>query len=154
MLDVREGRYVAQSRDPHRRRRPNQQIGTLAAMQLPAGTKHIDLPGETLLPGLIDMHVHLTSLAEIGGYEGLKYTDSFWTAVGAANAEKTLDAGFTTVRNVGSSDFADVGAAAGDRRRLGRGSAHRPGDLCDRRDRRSLRRHRPAAVATTRRGRR
>jgi len=70
--------------------------------------KHIDLAGETLLPGLIDMHVHLTSLAEIGGYEGLKYTDGFWTAVGVANAKKTLDAGFTTVRNVGSSDFADV----------------------------------------------
>src|SRR3546814_5205915 len=57
------------------------QVGTLAAMQLPAGTKHIDLPGETLLPGLIDMHVHLTSLAEVGGYQGLKYTDSFWQAV-------------------------------------------------------------------------
>ncbi len=71
--------------------------------------KHVDLPGATLLPGLIDMHVHLTSLAEIGGYEGLKHTDSFWTAVGIGNARKTLDAGFTTVRNVGSSDFADVG---------------------------------------------
>src|SRR4051812_28384519 len=70
--------------------------------------KHIDLPGETLLPGLIDMHVHLTSLAEIGGYQGLKYTDNFWTAVGTANAKTTLNAGFTTVRNVGSSDFADV----------------------------------------------
>ena len=55
------------------------------------------------------MHVHLTSLAEIGGYEALKYTDAFWTAVGTANAKKTLEAGFTTVRNVGSSEFADVG---------------------------------------------
>ena len=109
MLDVREGHYVSNPAiligDDGR----IQQIGSLAAMTVPAGTKHIDLPGETLLPGLIDMHVHLTSLAEIGGYEGLKYTDSFWTAVGSANARKTLDAGFTTVRNVGSSDFADVG---------------------------------------------
>jgi imidazolonepropionase-like amidohydrolase len=108
MLDVRTGQYVANPAivigdDGH-----IQQIGNLAAMQLPAGTKHIDLPGETLLPGLIDMHVHLTSLAEIGGYQGLKYTDNFWTAVGVANAKTTLDAGFTTVRNVGSSDFADV----------------------------------------------
>ena len=71
--------------------------------------KHIDLAGATLLPGLIDMHVHLTSLAEIGGYRGYEYTDAFWTAVGAANARKTLDAGFTTVRNVGSEGFADVG---------------------------------------------
>ena len=74
-----------------------------------ADVKHIDLAGRTLLPGLIDMHVHLTSLAEIGGYQGLKYTDSFWQAVGVANAKKTLDSGFTTVRNVGSSGFADVG---------------------------------------------
>ena len=71
--------------------------------------RHIALPGKTILPGLIDMHVHLTSLAEIGGYRGLQYTDSFWGAVGVANARKTLDAGFTTVRNVGSSGFQDVG---------------------------------------------
>jgi imidazolonepropionase-like amidohydrolase len=108
MLDVSTGRYVDHPAiligdDGH-----VQQVGNLAAMQLPAGTKHIDLPGETILPGLIDMHVHLTSLAEIGGYQGLKYTDNFWTAVGVANARKTLDAGFTTVRNVGSSNFDDV----------------------------------------------
>lgn len=71
--------------------------------------KHINLSGQTILPGLIDMHVHLTSLAEIGGYRGLQYTDSFWQAVGVANAKKTLDAGFTSVRNVGSSGFDDVG---------------------------------------------
>jgi imidazolonepropionase-like amidohydrolase len=76
---------------------------------IPAGAKRIDLPGKTLLPGLIDMHVHLTSLAEIGGYRGFQYTDSFWSAVGAANAEKTLRAGFTTVRNVGADQFQDVG---------------------------------------------
>jgi imidazolonepropionase-like amidohydrolase len=70
--------------------------------------RHIDLAGQTLVPGLIDMHVHLTSLAEIGGYRGLQYTDNFWTAVGVANAKKTLDAGFTTVRNVGSANFDDV----------------------------------------------
>jgi imidazolonepropionase-like amidohydrolase len=80
-------------------------------MQLPAGTKHIDMPGETLLPGLIDMHVHLNSFAEIGGYQGLKYTDSFWATIGPFNAKKTIEAGFTTVRNVGSPDFDDVALA-------------------------------------------
>ena len=71
--------------------------------------KHIDLPGETLLPGFIDMHVHMNSLPEIGGYQSYKYTDSFWAAIGAFNAKRDIDAGFTTVRNVGSPDFDDVG---------------------------------------------
>ncbi|MGE5721119.1 MAG: amidohydrolase family protein [Sphingomonadales bacterium] len=76
---------------------------------IPEGAGHIDLPGKTILPGLIDMHVHLTSLAEIGGYRTFQYTDSFWSAVGVANAAKTLNAGFTTVRNVGADQFQDVG---------------------------------------------
>ena len=109
MLDVQTGRYVDHPAilvgDDGR----IQQVGNLASMQLPAGIKRVDLAGETLVPGLIDMHVHMNSLAEIGGYQALKYTDSFWAAIGAANAQKTLDAGFTTVRNVGSPDFDDVG---------------------------------------------
>jgi imidazolonepropionase-like amidohydrolase len=71
--------------------------------------RHIDLAGRTLLPGLIDMHVHLDGPADIGGYRGLEFTDSFFgmTAVGAA--KDMLDAGFTTVRNVGSGNRNDVG---------------------------------------------
>lgn len=107
-LDVNTGRYVDNPAILIGNDGRIQQIGNLASMQLPAGTTHIDLPGKTLLPGLIDMHVHLNSLAEIGGYEGLKYTDSFWATIGPRNAKKTLDAGFTTVRNVGSGDFDDV----------------------------------------------
>jgi len=77
--------------------------------QVPARAKRIELPGKTILPGLVDMHVHLTSLAEVGGYRTFQYTDSFWSAVGVANAAKTLHAGFTTVRNVGADQFQDVG---------------------------------------------
>lgn len=76
---------------------------------VPAGAKVVDLPGATLLPGLIDMHVHLDSLAEIGGYNSLQYSDRFWSVVQTANARKTLEAGFTTVRNVGAADYDDVG---------------------------------------------
>jgi imidazolonepropionase-like amidohydrolase len=108
MLDVTSGRYVDHPAILVGDDGKIQQIGNIASMQLPAGTRHIDLPGETLLPGLIDMHVHLNSLAEIGGYQGLKYTDAFWSAIGPYNARKTIDAGFTTVRNVGSPDFDDV----------------------------------------------
>ena len=76
---------------------------------IPQEAAHIDLPGQTLLPGLIDMHVHLASDARINGYHALDYTDSFWVAVGVANAKAMLEAGFTTVRNVGSDGYADVG---------------------------------------------
>ena len=71
--------------------------------------RHIDLSGKTILPGLIDMHVHLDAPADIGGYRGLEYTDSFWGMTAVANARALLDAGFTTVRNVGSSWRNDVG---------------------------------------------
>jgi imidazolonepropionase-like amidohydrolase len=84
-------------------------ISDLAATTMTAGTKIIDFPGKTLLPGLIDMHVHLDSVAEIGGYRGLEYTDSFWSVVSVKNAREMLDAGFTTVRNVGSANYNDVG---------------------------------------------
>lgn len=106
MLDVQSGRMVD---------RPVVTVvdGKVTAVAsggaVPAGAKRVDLGDATIVPGLIDMHVHLTSLAEVGGYQTLKYTDSFWGAVGVANAAKTLRAGFTTVRNVGSSDFQDVG---------------------------------------------
>jgi imidazolonepropionase-like amidohydrolase len=87
-------------------------IGTQGA-PVPAGSRQIDLPGMTLLPGLIDMHTHLTSDPHYGGYRGLEFTDNFWTVVGVANAKKTLEAGFTTVRNVGSANYDDVAIKQG-----------------------------------------
>ena len=110
-LDVRTGRYVDNPAilvgDDGR----IQAIGQLAAMSLPAGTPTVDLAGMTLVPGLIDMHVHLDSPADIGGYRGLEYTDSFWGMTAVGNAKAMLDAGFTTVRNVGSGNRNDVGLA-------------------------------------------
>lgn len=71
--------------------------------------RHINLSGKTVLPGLIDMHVHLDSNPIYGGYTGLQFTDSFWAIQGTANARAMLKAGFTTIRNVGSENYADVG---------------------------------------------
>ncbi|HET9460147.1 MAG TPA: amidohydrolase family protein [Sphingomicrobium sp.] len=109
MLDVETGRYLANPAiligDDGRIR----QVGTLAAMQVPAGTTHIELPGRTLIPGLIDMHVHIDSPADIGGYRGLEFTDSFWAMTAVANGQAMLNAGFTTIRNVGSGNRNDVG---------------------------------------------
>jgi len=71
--------------------------------------KHIDLSGKTILPGLIDMHVHLDGPADIGGYRGLEFTDSFWGMTAVGSAQAMLKAGFTTVRNVGSDNRNDIG---------------------------------------------
>lgn len=84
-------------------------VGRQGTVTIPAGARRVDLGGRTILPGLIDMHVHLDADATIGGYRRLEYTDSFWQAVGVANAKKMLEAGFTTVRNVGSDRYNDVG---------------------------------------------
>src|SRR3546814_18023815 len=65
----------------------------------------VDLPGMTILPGLIDMHVHLDGRPEYGGYNSLQVTDRFWTVLGVVNAGRMLGAGFTTVRNVGDADY-------------------------------------------------
>lgn len=79
----------------------------------PDGARRIDLGDRTLLPGLIDMHVHLTSDPTLSGYRGLEFTDNFWTVVGVANAKKTVEAGFTTVRNVGAGNYDDVAIKQG-----------------------------------------
>jgi imidazolonepropionase-like amidohydrolase len=109
MLDVTTGRYVANPSILIADNGKILKVGATGSFAVPTNVIHLDLPGETLLPGLIDMHVHLNSFAEIGGFEGLKYTDSFWAAIGPYNARQTINAGFTTVRNVGSPDFDDVG---------------------------------------------
>ena len=107
LLDVATGRYVE---------RPLVVItdGRIVSVgrqgdAAPAGAERVDLPGVTLLPGLIDMHVHLTSSPLYGGYTGYQFSDAFWGAIGVRHAKDTLEAGFTTVRNVGSSFWGDVG---------------------------------------------
>jgi imidazolonepropionase-like amidohydrolase len=80
---------------------------------IPAGAKLIDLGDATLLPGFIDSHTHL-SMAFDPDYNGarlraLERPISELAIRATVNARKTLMAGFTTVRDVGSSDFIDVG---------------------------------------------
>jgi imidazolonepropionase-like amidohydrolase len=73
-----------------------------------AGDTTIDLPDATLLPGLIDMHTHLTFDLNSLGYQGLSISTAREALHGARNAKRTLEAGFTTVRNVGAQDYADI----------------------------------------------
>ena len=69
----------------------------------------IDLTGLTVLPGLIDMHVHLDGRPEYGGYSNLQFSDRFGTVIATENARRMLAAGFTTVRNLGADDYNIVG---------------------------------------------
>ena len=73
----------------------------------PAGVNAIHLPNATLLPGLIDAHTHLTFDPNFG-YQELGVSIPKEALIGAKNARITLEAGFTTVRNVGASGYADI----------------------------------------------
>jgi len=68
----------------------------------------IDLSEMTVLPGLSDSHVHLTGDANIHGYKRLTRSTPRAAITGVRNAKRTLEAGFTTVRNLGAPGFTDV----------------------------------------------
>ena len=77
------------------------------ATALPPDATVINLPTATVLPGLIDAHTHLT-FNPVFGYEMLGISVPREALIGARNARVTLEAGFTTVRNVGASGYSDV----------------------------------------------
>jgi imidazolonepropionase-like amidohydrolase len=72
-----------------------------------ANTVRIELPNATILPGLIDAHTHLT-MDPMFGYAELGISVPREALIGAKNARLTLNAGFTTVRNVGAGGYTDV----------------------------------------------
>ncbi len=77
-------------------------------MSIPADATVIDLASSFVLPGVMDMHTHV-----VGNLDSYFFSDYFQsphraTIGGVVNAEKTLMAGFTTIRNVGASDYADI----------------------------------------------
>jgi imidazolonepropionase-like amidohydrolase len=111
MLDVRSGRLLA---DPVVLVRDERIVeiahgGARLAATPAEDAVRIELDGLTLLPGLIDMHTHLDYDPTFGGYTWLEVSDRFWSVIMVPNALKTLEAGFTTVRNVGSMAWNDVG---------------------------------------------
>ncbi len=107
LLDVRAGRLLTDQVIVIRGERIERVIPASEAA-LPHGANVIDLSSATVLPGLIDAHDHITGDHRFHGYRALSISVPRETLYGVLGARKTLAAGFTTVRNVGASGYADV----------------------------------------------
>jgi imidazolonepropionase-like amidohydrolase len=83
-------------------------ITATSATKAQAGDHEIDLRGLTVLPGLIDVHTHLTGDTNFDPYAELTTTPVREALIGVRNAKTTLEAGFTSVRNVGAGGYSDV----------------------------------------------
>ena len=84
-----------------------------SGIAIPAGARVIDLGDATLLPGFIDAHDHVTGESSNNWYmdtvNGLRQTIPEQSIRATVFAKRTLDAGFTTIRNVGATDWVDIG---------------------------------------------
>jgi imidazolonepropionase-like amidohydrolase len=83
-------------------------IAPTASTPKQTGDTEIDLTKYTVMPGLIDVHTHLTMANNFDPYFELSMTPAKEAIIGVENAKVTLEAGFTTVRNVGAGAFTDV----------------------------------------------
>jgi imidazolonepropionase-like amidohydrolase len=83
-------------------------VGPFAQSTRSPSDRLVDLSNATVLPGLTDAHTHMTGDPQDVGYEGLGISIPRSTLIGARNARLTLEAGFTTVRNVGAEGYSDV----------------------------------------------
>ena len=107
LIDTERGRVLA-DQDILVRDDRISDVGPRGSLSVPEDATLVDLTDMTVLPGLSDSHVHLTSDATVHGYRRLQRDTSRAAITGVVNAARTLDAGFTTVRNLGAPEFADI----------------------------------------------
>lgn len=107
LIDVRAGRVLTDQAILIEGDRIKQ-VGSAQSVQAPAGARVIDLSNATVLPGLIDCHTHLTFDPSHMGYSSLGISTPREALYGAKHAKLTLEAGVTTVRNVGAKGYADI----------------------------------------------
>lgn len=84
------------------------EVGPATAINIPANAKLIDLSNATVLPGLIDCHTHITSQPEDYYADIFRKTPIDIAVTAHIYARRTLEAGFTTCRNLGTDEFIDV----------------------------------------------
>ncbi len=108
LLDVRSGRMLTDQLITFDSSGTITAVGPASSMALSGGVTPYDLTAVTCLPGLIDVHTHLTGDPSSSGYQALGISVPREAITGAKNARITLRAGFTTVRNVGASGYTDV----------------------------------------------
>jgi len=113
LLDVRSGRMLNDQLIVFDDTGSITTVGPAASTKLPAGVSAIDLSSATCLPGLIDVHTHITADPTANGYQGLGISVPREAVTGVKNARITLHAGFTTIRNVGASGYTDVAVRDG-----------------------------------------
>jgi imidazolonepropionase-like amidohydrolase len=88
-------------------------VTTAANITNKADYNLVDLKGKTLVPGVMDMHVHLSGDAEDNFLESMNYSVPRQTVKAVKNAQKTLLAGFTTVRDLGASGYSVIATRDG-----------------------------------------
>lgn len=79
-----------------------------SATTIPEEATVIDLSDSFVMPGVMDMHTHIVGNLDNYFFAGYFQSPHRATIGGVVNARKTLLAGFTTIRNVGASDYADI----------------------------------------------
>jgi len=83
-------------------------VAATSTVPAQAGDTVVDLGDMTVMPGLIDVHTHITGEPNFDPYFELTQTDAKEAIQGVVNAQTTLMAGFTTIRNVGAGGYTDV----------------------------------------------
>jgi imidazolonepropionase-like amidohydrolase len=113
LLDVRAGHMLSDQMVVFDDSGAITAVGPAASTKLPAGVSAIDLSSATCLPGLIDVHTHITADPTGNGYQALAISVPREAVTGVKNARITLHSGFTTVRNVGATGYTDVAVRDG-----------------------------------------